>query len=391
MWEKYYTPKNVAQVMVDLIDYKDPKSAIDICAGSWNLLQEASNKWIGIPLFGIDTDKGSSFHAPLHATSIFHHMDGRQFALDCLKKERKFSVVLANPPFGKSIEKEKELFLGLPGSETLSIRALTRIESTMILANLSLIEENGYLGVIVPSTLVDGNWAQCLRLYISKWFQVCSIIKLPDNIFGRDISTSMLIIRNQRPNKNRYTKSINAEVAINDLIFKSEKDIEYDSIRQGKWTRIFNPTFREPDLEIYRGGVSSSLLQKKGKGVVLHSTDVAQIRLSSWTGTRYLDNYEVTYSKVRNVKKGDIVVIRVGRNCGKAALINFSHELPASDCIIILRQANHDKQKRLWSFLNSDEFHRDLCELRKGVSTFYLTANSLKQYLKTKIIWRGNL
>ena len=385
MWEKYYTPKNVAQAMVDLIDYKDPKSAIDICVGSWNLLQEASDKWIGIPLFGIDTDKASSSHVPLNATSTFHQMDGRQYALDCLKKERRFSVVLANPPFGKLIEKEKELFSGLPGLENLSLRALTRIESTMILANLSLIEENGYLAIIVPSTLIDGNWAQCLRLYISKEFHICSIIKLPDNIFGKDISTSMLIIKNQRPNKNRFTKSIKAEVVNNVLIFKSEKNIEYDLIRQGNWTMIFNSDFGESDLEIYRGGVSSSVLQKRGTNVVLHSTDLAQISLSSWTGTRYSNSDEVAYSKVRNVKKGDIVLIRVGRNCGKTALINFSHELPASDCIIILRQTNRDKRKRLWSFLNSEEFHTDLCELRKGVSTFYLTANSLRQYLKTKI------
>ncbi len=40
-YTKYYTPIKVARLLINQCNIETPTQAIDICAGSWNLLNEA--------------------------------------------------------------------------------------------------------------------------------------------------------------------------------------------------------------------------------------------------------------------------------------------------------------------------------------------------------------
>jgi len=72
----------------------------------------------------------------------------------------------------------------LPGYSVINKRALNRIETTMMLANLALIDNNGTLAAIIPHTLINGEWALELRKYISNNYNVKYIGTNTQDNFG---------------------------------------------------------------------------------------------------------------------------------------------------------------------------------------------------------------
>jgi type I restriction enzyme M protein len=378
--ERYYTPPSVAKMMVELIPSSHPKTAVDICVGSWNLLSATKNKWQEINLFGVDIDSRSK---KLSDGNSFICMDGRAFALDRLKKNAKFSLVLANPPFGKDVMEHVNLFNTLPGYNQMTSVALRRMETTMLLANLSLLEEEGVLAVIVPRTVVDGEWSRCLREYISNNYQLRCIVNLPRRVFGDEVYTTILVIENSK------TTSI---TNIYDTLLTDKKyqlcykhSLPYQMVRDGPWKLCVPSDSKKECIRIKRGSISNDILENTGHRPVIHSTDIWNLRNGQWKPTKFMPSSLESKVTHNTVEEGYIVAIRVGRNSGLAARIGFKSQIPASNCLLIINTESKKQQDRIWRIMNSSLYYKDLSGLRRGVGACYLTSETLKDYLEAQI------
>jgi len=371
--------------MVNFAPRQKPSVVSDICVGSWNLLSAAQQKWKNVILHGVDVEAESS--GRVLPNGHFFHMDGRHFALQCLRENVKYPLILANPPFGKDVKKNYSAFTALPGYEHVGIAALSRIETTMLLANAAILKDGGYLVAIVPRTLVDGNWSTKLRKYISINFQLISVVHLPPTSFGRDISTSIIVIKTagKRPTS---AKIYEANDRNGDITLSIQGKIKPAILRGGIWTLKKAYSSNDDGLKLIRGSVHNNVLAKNGVCPVIHSTDLTCIRQGTWKPSNFSPpNQEGTIPKYTS--SGDILIIRVGRNCGVTARVLGDDAFLFSDCMIVIRHDDPGKMQKIWELLNSEEYFRDLIKIKQGVSTNYITAQSLKQYISLKLSeWR---
>ncbi len=385
---KFYTPEKVANLMVNLIDNNSiPNNAIDICCGSWNLLKAAKQHWPHIQLTGIDINE--QLHEHTLNQSSFFCMDGRDFSLQAYINNQKYSIVVANPPFGKEALDVASQFCQLPGYYEMNALALHRIETTMVLANLSLLSENGILIIIVPSTVINGDWALNIRKYIAENYYLNKIVHLPSDVFGKDISTSLLVIEN-RKSKSRFVPIHKAEAKKNGkykLTFVTRTT--QIQAKTGRWEYIDDIAQQDISFQIKRGQIGNNLLEQSGLLPVIHSTDIELIKKPNWKPTRHLKNTPESTTTIPYAENGDIIIIRVGRNSGLAARLNTHNRMMLSDCVYVLKSNDQEVLESIWGILNSIEYQEDLDSIRKGVTTKYITIESLKNYLNNKLEEKG--
>ena len=382
MWEKYYTPKHIAKLMVSLIPRSKPSIVTDICVGSWNLLSEAQKKWRNVILHGVDVEIKSS--VKVLSNSQFFHMDGRQFAIKCLSENVKYPLILANPPFGKDEKEHHSACSALPGYKYVGERALSRIETTMLLANIAILSDGGYLVAIVPRTLIDGNWGNKLRQFISSTFQLKSIVHLPPKAFGKEIRTSIIVIC-KSPQLSLRAYVYDATL-FNDKEFSLtiQGNIEPKFLKEGIWTQAKECFSQNEGLNLIRGSIKSDNIKQFGLHPVIHSTDISNLRQGIWKPANFCSQIPGDPA-TKFTSDGDILIIRVGRNCGTAARISGGTSSLFTDCILVIRHNSPKQMERIWKLLNSKDYLKDLEILRKGVSASYITAENLKQYISFKL------
>lgn len=383
MWQKFYTPKSVAEFIGSLVKEDNPKNAVDICVGSWNLLRILSNKWSNIDIHGVDID--SSSHKKALKGAHFKCLDGRDYALQCLEHDKEFGIVLANPPFGKESFLNYSRYSLLPGYNSLSKSALGRIESTMLLANLSLVEKGGTLIAVVPRTLINGDWALTLRKFVANNYFLQTIIHLPPTVFGRDVSTSIIVIQNKKfPIELMTTEAYDARLIDDQGLFETHSltKFDYSQIIDGSWFNYEKSTSTHSGIQILRGNISVSELELWGENPVIHSSDIRRIGFTDWKPTRFSSlkrNSQIT------TKFGDILMVRVGRNCGQVTRALGDNQFPVSDCIYIIRHEDLKKTNNLWEHLNSSIFQKDLSLLKKGIGSQYISKSNLNSYLSASL------
>ena len=155
-YTKFYTPPEIAHLLVQQLSVPSPSAVVDICCGSCNLLHAAGARWRCAKLLGVDIISHTSTGVTCTKS------DGRKFALE---HTGEFPLVLANPPFDFVSSKREfpELFNGIPDD-----CATSRLEIEMLFANLRILKENGTLMIIVPSSLITAEGYRKIRKYLSK-------------------------------------------------------------------------------------------------------------------------------------------------------------------------------------------------------------------------------
>ncbi|KXY34998.1 HsdM family class I SAM-dependent methyltransferase [Bacillus sp. FSL K6-0067] len=368
MKQQYYTPRSLARLLVDLINLEEPQNIIDICAGSWNLLDAASDKWPKAELSGVDIDENS------YKSFI---QDGRMFSFEAIEKENFFDLVLANPPF-RYEEKDSNVIEQIE-RHTAAFHfngyIYTRLESTMMICNTLLVKPNGILAAIVPNGIINSESQQRLRVFISRAFHLEKLIELPSNAFGKkDIHTSIIILRKVSCSNRKETeiyKAINCDKA---YALQYKYSIEAEEILKGNWNVLSkNKILEKNDYRIMRNNISSNKLVDKKENYffpVIHSSAISKdgkIRLDKMRYTQYRPGKPIS------TKKGDIVMIRVGRNCGLFSIINKEINLYTSDCILIIRANSEKSRMNIINVLKSDYLN----QIKKGVTTKYITKKDL--------------
>ncbi|NQX63547.1 N-6 DNA methylase [Paenibacillus qinlingensis] len=368
-FSKYYTPKKLAEFLVNECGVIEPASIVDICAGSWNLLDAASAKWNETECIGIDFDIRSS-------RSLI--MDGRFYSYDCFKNDKRFDLVLANPPFQyEKVSKQLLEVIKESINFNFSGHIYTRIESTMMLFNALLVGVGGTLASIVPNSIIESQSQKDLRIFLASKFHIQKIIKLPDNVFDRDISTSIIILKNETREVN--TEYYGANSNGGEFQKNSIASLPYEEIISGNWGLIPEGNLQHSSTQnILRNNISSSDLHDKVEA------SIPVIHSSSFSATNSINHNKIRYTtklpaKVHTTKRGDIILIRVGRQSGRFAIITEREEdFITSDCVLIIRnqylELNEDTIKTLES--------NSIKKIIKGVSAKYISTADLQKYLQ---------
>jgi type I restriction enzyme M protein len=249
---QFFTPRDVVKLMVRLADIEVSKakieSVLDACCGSGGFLIAAMadmlTKARGIvglttkekreleqtirnkSLVGIDAGSDPSIYR-IARMNMYLHGDGGAniFFADALDKrvglvgktnielegelkslrkmlvkdERKFDVILSNPPFSLSYSQDSREHREILNQYALSGHEKSLISSVMFLERYKeLVAENGRILAVVDDSILSGESYAAIRNFIRENFVIIAIVSLPGDAFRRAdarVKTSILILR----------------------------------------------------------------------------------------------------------------------------------------------------------------------------------------------------
>lgn len=364
---KFYTPPMLAECLMKLLPKRDYHNIIDICCGSWNLLNAARSEFGAGNYVGVDVDEEAVTNR--FEGSRFFCKDGRKFAIE---ETQKYDLVLSNPPFGYLKEDERifnQTQLGI-------IKELNnkRYENEMMQANLLLSNNGGTLLFILPTTFFEGDSYLSIRRAICQNYTVHSIIKLPVETFGRNkICTYALIMSNS----GRQKKKVQLKEIIRNNDAWKVKHSKYVSSRfmnQGYWITIPKERNLKRNVELFRGNISSAEMTTSGKKV-FHSSSV--IMDGEWQPSiRYCDN-DKKLQKAKVVDVGDIIINRVGRFATHWCV--SKEKAFISDCLIVIKVS---AKSNVYNLLLKNSTDGKLNISTKGVTTKYITLSDVLELLE---------
>lgn len=349
-WDRFYTPKQIATKIINLLDINPPNVVADICAGSGNLLEAAHDRWPESKLLAIDVD----FKAIENIKGKFKDIDAECFdAVDMQKLNvffdnyvnycRKCDLVVANPPFGyfrNHIDRTKtnNKILNILSDEA---KKLNRIEAYMLISNILFLKPGGYFAAILPENIFTSQkWNIFKKIFINTIFDTVHVSS-PGKIFRTDVNTRIFIGK----------------------LRKGQKEIK---LRE-------NGNIIQNNVEIIRGSFVSESKYNDHIVPVFHSDCFKYIENKIKFGSQKYISHDVDNFKEKAIlKKNDIVIIRVGRNCGNSAIITKDYfGWHISDCVYIVRQ-NSVPNKVL-----SINMGRLLPSMKKGLACKYITERDI--------------
>lgn len=367
---KFYTPPELSECLMTLLPPRKYKNIIDICCGSWNLLEAARKRFGSANYVGVDIDEDAQNNC--FAQAVFWCEDGRTFSI---KERERYDLILSNPPFGYL--KEEERVFDDETIKTKCIKGLCnkRYENEMIQANLFLAKDSAVMLFILPTTFFEGDSYQSVRRELCRRYTVLSIIELPIETFGsRRISTYALIIANTGKQKQC--------ARLQRITYKREKweaeeisKIAVDRLIEGTWIRTHNKQKTENRIDIFRGVITSSQFSKLGTGIeIYHNSSI--IKDGIWQPSLRYCNEKKYLDKSQTAMPGDIIVNRVGKSAGYWCLNR--KEGIVSDCLFVVR-ASDDTD--ICSRLRQNSIEGRLNIAIRGVTTRYVTKRDILDLL----------
>ena len=365
---KFYTPPMLAECLMQLLPQRKYDNIIDICCGSWNLLEAAKKQFGSTCYIGVDIDAEAEANRFNEATFLCE--DGRTFAL---KEKKKYDLVLSNPPFG-SIKEEERVFKNLRRKRDI-IKGLNnkRYENEMMQANLLLAKKAAVWLFILPTTFFEGDSYLSIRKEICEKYTVDSIIKLPIETFGSSkINTCALIMRND--GKQVQSAKLQEVICENDAwIVRNIKNISLERLQEGTWLRKPKNLKTSRNVKLFRGNISSAQLGNEGKKV-FHSS--SYVRDGIWEPSIRCCNDENSIKKAKVVFPGDIIINRVGRYAAYWCV--SKEEGFISDCLIVIRMS---KESDIYQKLLQNSTNGRLNIITKGVTASYITISDIRELL----------
>lgn len=233
---QFFTPKNAAELLVELVDPLPGETVLDLACGAGGFLASASsyvekqhpdlnmNSYVNDCLFGVDKDQCLSRLARIRLASLYSN-SGNINCADSLvwdesvlgKSFGQFDVILTNPPFGSNIVAGSE--------ETLSKFVLARkyrckqdrylIQDTVnasippqvvfLEQCIRLLKVGGRLGIVVPESMISSKKYGYVSDYLLEEVSIEAIIGMPENLFktsgkgGTHTKTCLMLIRKTKP------------------------------------------------------------------------------------------------------------------------------------------------------------------------------------------------
>jgi type I restriction enzyme M protein len=225
---QFFTPREIIDFMVEMIDPKDSETVLDPGCGSGGFLISAMRKvWTDLrekylqgqiddldkhkkdfaetKIFGMDINQRLAWVAKMN---MVFHGDGHggiahSNALTVTTRNRdiitnKFDIILTNPPFGSKI-KDQDILTDLR-FEKVSRTGLTEILFLALCINL--LKPYGRLGIVLPDGILQNSTLSPIRDFIREETIIKAVISIPQETFmpfGSGVKASLVFLEKKNP------------------------------------------------------------------------------------------------------------------------------------------------------------------------------------------------
>lgn len=366
------TPNSIARLIAHLAQVGHPKSAIDICCGTGNILYYLQNEMddlTGVEIVDNVAELTKYFIPDLHIITA----DSFQYPF-----QRKYDLVVGNIPFGMRIEMNGKRIRG---------------EEAFLRKAYELLNENGKAIMLVPySALLSGPFKNSRSDFVN---YLEEIIVLPlGNIRNTHIKTALIVLSKQSVKELRITQlhqfeSLHKEyqMAIH-TIYTAEQlverwDAKYHLTRENSFYKELDD-FKTKELqelaEIIKGkNIPPDSLQTKGDYLFLKPVHIKNNRLNLGVGLKYVAKEDLNERDYRIIlQPGDIVISTIFNDLKMYIYQAGDDAAIASSNLAIIRSAQQDY---ILSYLQTDEgkriFKTQAEDLRQGATIPHLSIKDL--------------
>ncbi|MBK0127460.1 N-6 DNA methylase [Pantoea sp. S61] len=370
-FNQYYTSKNLSDLLTKFTTLQEPNTCLELSAGEGALLDAVKSKWADIKCTTIDIDPIN------HSLLIEKFPFDEHFCFDATSSEsfstllnRKFDLAVCNPPFelintSKSINEYVFSSLGLNLEKSKKIRA----EIAFIAINLTHLNENGILAIIVPELIINGLKLSKFRESLFSNYKIENIIECEQKAFKHtEAKTYILFLRNIKPsNQQKFTHIIidsNAQLKL-----ETQRDVKktFFTYEKNKKNTVKKP------FEIIRGRLSGKECKLSGHPYI-HTTNMnLDMEMLSLSG-------DDTSLKYRTAKAGDIIIARVGtRVLGKTNIIKSGGAI-ISDCLFSIRFSDEKNRNKFIEFWKENK-KTWITENSTGTCARHITISSMSNLI----------
>jgi type I restriction enzyme M protein len=359
-WGRYYTSPEYSKTIVEQIDSGfRPKSVVDICAGSGNMLIAATSKWPDAELIGVDVKLSPDIQTKSNSylNLSLHEFDALNTRLLSEIEFRSPKVVLANPPFGVLplvFSKSKVQNSNLLNVDEVA-NATGRIEAVMLVSNLSILNKGDWFGAVLPENLFSGDKMSEFKSLFFNFFELTSIGKHQFSFQGSEVRTRSFV--------GRFNGGSHLPIVKNAGKVEPSKSIQlkYRLVRGMDNSKLIsNPR-----------GFDRQLVKE-----VVHFNNPS----GKMDNPRYLvekkptDRYKIDH--------GDLLILRVGRNAGEIIVPSSLHlNKLISDHFILVKRGE--------ALLTSRQINMLGYELRnstKGLATKYVSKKDIWTSIESAVL-----
>lgn len=243
----FYTPKEIANTMVDMIVEKENVKIYDPMCSSGNILIKAMEK-NKVEIFG-EEDNIEGYNI-LKTRILLKKMEIQPQIYQEENEIRniKFDCIVSNPPFSQKNWKENIEYTPLFEEYGLSENAVG--DYAYVIKMIERLDDNGRIAVILPHGVLFRENEKKVRETLIEKKQIDAIIGLPENLFyGTRIPVIILVI-----SKNRKKDTILFIDASND--YKTEKGTNI--LTEENQKKIIDTYHNSKNIEGYSRNVSKN-------------------------------------------------------------------------------------------------------------------------------------
>lgn len=391
-YRQYFTPKNIAELLVKYIPKSDFENVIDLAVGDGELLRAVSKKFKNATLYGADIDEEiiDNFNKK-ELYGCINLWNGNSLNKEINKwKEYKsivdnnnFDLIVGNPPFNYFEQKELQ---------NLEKRKYP-IEIQFLIKALEIVKQHGYIAMILPNGVLTNPKYNIIREMILRETTIKHIIQLYKKSFDKvNADISMIIM------KKKKIKTIQKKIIIRNI----DKDFNEENViidgSEGRERLDYNYHSYKLQLKKSMPKLDFELVKlkdiiescKRGttitdkmdyicdKGIpFIHTTNVENIIINK-KNIKYIDrHYEEKFNSFK-AEINDVLIGRVGSSCiKKIGIVSKSSEIGViSDCLFILRGIAINPYY-LALFFKSSLGNKQLAAIKRGSCSKFITKDDL--------------
>lgn len=204
----YYTPPQIASFLLQwgmsgLLhpDVLEPSCGDGVFIEQMQNLNMDFTSFLGVELDADEADKASTID--LHDTEILN----RDFHEFCLTTNKRFDLVIGNPPFIRYQyydEALQSLATKIFQKAHLRYSKLTNAWVTFIIGSSLLLKNRGKIAFVVPADILQVSYAKQLRNYLIKTFNQVNIISFEQLVFD-DIQQEVVLLLCDKNGSNNHS------------------------------------------------------------------------------------------------------------------------------------------------------------------------------------------
>lgn len=387
---RYYTESDIANLLIESMDVRSPKLAIDLGAGSGALVGEASRHWESTEFITVDIDQKaeSSELRTIRGPSFTHHTAD---ALDRSIAEKiglRYGDVdsgLCNPPYVRPKWRKHfgEILEDAGLSHVIPKIGCIQADVLFIAQNLRFLRAGGKLGLILPDGVIAGEKYAKLRHTLATTHRLERVIELPRRVFRNTDAKAHIVVltKHHVVDDDIQVQQLCENGLLSQPIHLSPDrasvrlDYSYLAMQRQTGRRRAGLTLRSITQLITRGTYSSSQ-RKELSFPVFHTTDF--VDGSAIVPRQFWLTKEVQrFASGVLAHPGDILLARVGRNLEQKVGTVTRGTIAVSDCILVLR-VEPKYRERVLSYLASAKGRAALLAASHGVGATFITMDALQ-------------